>query len=152
MSGEEENNRIVLNLEKKDRKKGLKKLSDLVDQFLKGKYNDFAVYFEKPLRITENEFENLIGHYNSSRGQEDNGVFDEEYVYIVNKEKTDSGKCILSLKRLFLEFNMKEDNDKTIYIIHYAKGLSEKTEIPEEVEYNCNKLQWFFLYIDMWGE
>jgi len=41
MSGEEENNRIVLNLDRKDRNKGLKKLSDLVDQFLKGKYNDF---------------------------------------------------------------------------------------------------------------
>jgi len=135
----EDNRDISIDLNEKIRKEELKKLRNLIHKFLKGKDNDIALYFENPLRINENEFENLIGHYNSSRSFGDNGNIEEEYVYVFDnhKKKTDSGKCEIPIKRLFLNFHIEEDdnNDKITYILHYAKGLSEKIEI------DCNRLQ-----------
>ena len=134
----EEDNRIVLNLNETGKKKALKKLNNLILQFLQGKYNDFVLYFENPLRITEDKFLELLGHYNSSRGKGYSGNIEEEYVYIVNKEKTDSGKCILSVKRIYVKFKVEDNNNKIIYMLHYVKGITEEIEITEDIEYNCN--------------
>jgi|GEM_PF-4342992 len=133
--GKEDKRDISIDLNEKERKEELKKLRNLIHKFIKGKDNDIALYFENPLRVNENEFKNLIGHYNSSRSFGDNGNIEEEYVYVFNKNKTDSGKCEIPIKRLFLSFHIEDNNDKIIYVLHYAKGLSEKIEI------DCNKLQ-----------
>ena len=130
---EEDNRYISVDLNKMGKKEALKKLSDLIDQFLKGKYNDFSIYFENPLRVTEDKFFELLGHYSSSREKGDSGNIEGEYVYIISKKKTDSDKCILSVKRIYVNFKVEDNNNgKIIYMLHYAKGITE------EIEYNCN--------------
>ena len=130
----EEDNRNVLDYNDKEREETLKKLSYYVDQFLGGKYNDFDLKLEKPLEINEDQFRELIGYYDSLKGVVDNGIFEENFYYILYKERRDS-ECEIPIKRLYIKFNIEDENDETKYILHHVRGLSEKIEL------DCNNPQ-----------
>jgi len=130
----QKDNKNVLDYNDKEREETLKKLSEYVDQFLGGKQNDFDLKLEKPLKINEDEFRELIGYYDSLKGVVDNGIFEENFFYILYDKRRDS-ECTIPIKRLYIKFNIEDDDDKTKYIIHHVRGLSEKIEL------DCNNLQ-----------
>ena len=130
----QKDNKNVLGYDDKEREETLKKLSDYVDQFLGGKQNDFDLKLEKPLKINEDEFRELIGYYDSLKGVIDNGIFEENFFYILYKERRDS-ECTIPIKRLYIKFNIEDDNGETKYILHHIRGLSEKIEL------DCNNPQ-----------
>jgi len=107
-------------------KKGLlKTLNELIDQFLEGKYDKFSLSFEEYLRLSDEEYWDLIGNnFDSSSGAVNNlgQYLIDKYSYDIE----DYEKCVKITKKIFITYHYDENNN---YVIHSIEGLTEKREI-----------------------
>ena len=101
----------------------IRDLDKLVEKFLGNVFTDldFDLDLEKPIKISEHEFNDLIGYYDSSNGVVNNGIFSDEYSYYLLPEEI-GGKCKEITKRLY--FKYEKDMDKN-YIIYNISGITE---------------------------
>jgi len=116
--------------EEKEKRKSVKVLTDVIDEFLEGRYSDFSLNFERPLELSEKEYYELLGYYDSSGGTEgiDTFTYDCDTV-----EDTRTGKCFLIAKKLVIERNIREaDNGEMTYTIYKVEGYTD------EIETDCN--------------
>jgi len=107
------------------RKKGLlKTLNELIDQFLEGKYDNFTLSFEEYLRLSDEEYWDLIANFDSSGGAVNNlgQYLIDKYSYDIE----DYEKCVKITKKIFITYHYDENNN---YVIHSIEGVTEKREI-----------------------
>jgi hypothetical protein len=90
-------------------------ISQFIDLFLEDYVKEFNVEFDE-LPLTEDEFNDLIGNYDSSNGVINNGIHTDEYTYDIND---------MDLKKLIIDY-VKTDDGK--YVILSIKGFT-KTKI-----------------------
>jgi hypothetical protein len=101
-------------IEEEERHKSIKVLNDLLDEFIEERYNEFKLVFDRPLDLSEKEYYELIGNYDSSNGAEGVDVF----IYDLGVfENTKTGKCYKVSKVLEIELNVQENGVYTIYKI-----------------------------------
>jgi hypothetical protein len=107
-----------------EQKQILKTLNELIDQFLEGKYDKFSLNFEEYLRLTDEEYLNLIGNFDSSSGTLNNlgQYLIEKFSYDIE----DYEKCVMIRKKVFITYHFDENNN---YVIHSIEGVTEKREI-----------------------
>jgi hypothetical protein len=113
-----------------DGKATFESLKGLVGKFLRGEQADFILAFDQHVKLTEDEFNELLGDYGSTSEYIDevNGVLVHrgEYVYDVGEKEVGPGEVIVYLKRLYVTYHVEEDNGKRIYVIHSVEGASEE--------------------------
>jgi len=101
-------------------------LKDLVSRFLKDEQDDLDVKFNPYLKVTQNEFCELVdefdygGYKPTNTLINDNLIYEGTYTYIDDK-KVASNRHIFTVKTIHIFFH-KEKNDGTIYAIHQIKG------------------------------
>jgi uncharacterized protein YdcH (DUF465 family) len=96
----------------KSNKEMKKTINQLVDLFLEDYVKEFDVKLDE-LMCTEDEFNDLIGKYDSSNGVINNGVHSDEYTYDMND---------MNMKKLIIDY-IKTDDGK--YIILSIKGFND---------------------------
>ena len=117
-------------IEEEEKRKSVKVLTDLIDEFLEGHYSDFSLNFERPLELSEKEYYELLGYYDSSGGAEGIDAFTYDCDTIEDKR---TGKCFLITKKLVIERNIREaDNGEMAYTIYKVEGYTD------EIETDCN--------------
>ena len=101
----------------------IRDLDKLVEKFLSDVFAefDFDLDLEKPLKISEHEFEELVGFYDSSNGVINDGINYDEYSYYLLPEEI-GGKCKEITKRVYIRYKKDEDGD---YILYYIGGTTE---------------------------
>jgi hypothetical protein len=101
----------------------IRDLDKLIDKFLSDVFAefDFDLDLEKPIKIYDYEFNDLIGYYDSSNGVVNDGIFDDEYSYYLLPEEI-GGRCKEITKRLYIKYEKDEDEN---YIIHHISGITE---------------------------
>ena len=87
-------------------------ISQFVDLFFEDYVKEFDAKLDE-LTFTEDEFNDLIGKYDSSNGVINVGVYTDEYTYDIND---------MDLKKLIINY-IKTDDGK--YVILSIKGLTE---------------------------
>jgi len=119
-------------------------LKDLVSRFLKGKQGDFSLSLNQYVKVTEDEFNGLLGDYGSTSEYVDevNGmlVHHGEYVYEVGEKEIGPDEVIIYLKRLYVTYHVEEDNGKRMYYIHSIEGTSEEEGWEIEKDYEAHYL------------
>ncbi len=108
-----------------EQKQILKTLNELIDQFLEGKYDKFSLTFEEYLRLSDEEYWDLIGNnFDSSSGTLNNlgQYFIDKYSYDIE----DYEKCKKITKKIFITYHYDENNN---YVIHSIEGFTEKREV-----------------------
>ena len=83
-----------------------------VDLFLEDYVKEFNVEFDE-LPFTEDEFNKLIGNYDSSNGVVNNGIHSDEYTYDIND---------MDMKKLIIDYTKTDDGK---YVILSIKGFTE---------------------------
>jgi len=78
-----------------------------IDLFLEDYVKEFNVEFNE-LPFTQDEFNNLIGNYDSSNGVINNGIHTDEYTYDINDMDT---------KKLLIDYIKKDDGEYEILSI-----------------------------------
>jgi len=106
-------------IENEERLKSIKVLNDLLDEFIEERYSDFELTFDRPLDLSEKEYYELIGNYDSSNGAEGLDVFIYD-LGVFENEKT--GKCYKVSKVLEIEVDVQENG---IYTIHKVTGYTD---------------------------
>jgi len=96
----------------KSDKEMIKSIIQFVDLFLEDYVKEFDVKLDE-LQFTEDEFNNLIGNYDSSNGVINNGIHTDEYTYDIND---------MDMKKLTIDY-IKTDDGK--YVILSIKGFTE---------------------------
>jgi len=87
-------------------------ISQFVDLFFEDYVKEFDVKLDE-LTFTEDEFNNLIGKYDSSNGVVNKGVYTDEYTYDIND---------MDLKKLIIDYTKTDDGK---YVILSIKGFTE---------------------------
>jgi len=101
-------------------------LKDLVSRFLKDEQDDLDVKFNPYLKVTRNEFYELIdefdygGYKPTNTLINDNLIYEGTYTYVDDK-KVAPNRHIFTSKTIRIFFH-KEKNDGTIYAIYQIKG------------------------------
>ena len=113
-------------IKEKERLRSLEVLSDVLDEFLEGRYDKFSISFDRPLELTENEYYELLGNYDSSNGAK---LFDMFTYDIDTVEDPRAEECYLIAKKLEIE---REIGEAGIYVIYRIVGYTE------EIEIDCN--------------
>jgi len=114
-------------VEQEEKQNSIKAFIDMLDGFLEGRCNDFSLDFERPLKLSENEYYGILGYYDSSGGA---GSFDMFSYDIDTIEGSETGKCFRIIKKLVIERDIQEaDNGETIYIIYKAEGYTDKIDV-----------------------
>jgi len=90
----------------------IKSVIQFVDLFLEDYVKEFNVEFDE-LPFTEDEFNDLIGNYDSSNGVVNNGIHSDEYTYDIND---------MDLKKLIIDYTKTDDGK---YVILSIKGFTE---------------------------
>jgi len=89
-------------------KKGLlKTLNELIDQFLEGKYDKISLNFEEYLRLSDEEYWDLIGNNFDSSG----GAVNNLGQYLIDKysyDIEDYEKCVKIKKKIFITYHYDE--------------------------------------------
>ena len=83
-----------------------------VDLFLEDYVKEFDVKLDE-LTFTEDEFNNLIGNYDSSNGVINNGIHTDEYTYDIND---------MDMKKLIIDYTKTDDGK---YVLLSIKGFAE---------------------------
>jgi len=83
-----------------------------IDLFLEDYVKEFKVEFDE-LSFTEDEFNELIGKYDSSNGVVNNRIHTDEYTYDIND---------MDMKKLIIDYIKKDDGE---YVILSVKGFNE---------------------------
>ena len=108
--------------------KSIRDVEKLVKKFLGVWFAefDFDLKMEK-LKITDYEFNGLIGFYASSNRVANNGMFFDEYSYYLLPMEI-GGKCVEITKRLYVKYERDEDGN---YIIHNVSGATETEDCED---------------------
>jgi len=101
--------------------RNIRELDKLIDKFLGTLFAEFDLKLEKPLKITDYEFKDLIRYYGSSNRVVNGGIYSDRYSYYL-LPKEFGGKCIEPTKRLYIKYEKDEDEN---YIIHHISGATE---------------------------
>ncbi len=89
-----------------------KTIIQLVDLFLEDYVKELDIKLDE-ITFSEDEFNDLIGKYDSSNGVINNGVHSDEYTYDIND---------MDMKKLIIDY-IKTDDGK--YVILSIKGFTE---------------------------
>jgi len=112
----------ALDVNEKERRNSLRILSDVVDDFLEGRYFDIELVFDRPLELNEGEFRDFLGYYDSSNGGEGFDVYEYDAGVIEDAR----GKCYRVKKYLYIYYNVEDLGAS--YIIHKVEGTTEYNE------------------------
>jgi len=101
-------------------------LKNLINGFLKDEQDDLDVKFNPYLKVTQNEFCELIDEFDYGGYKPTNTLINNNLIYegtytYVDDKKIASNRYILTVKIIHVFFH-KEKNDGTIYAIHQIKG------------------------------
>jgi len=113
-------------IKEKERLRSLEVLAGVLDEFLEGRYDEFSVSFDRSLELTENEYYELLGNYDSSNGAK---LFDMFTYDIDTIESSRTGQCYRIVKKLIIE---REIGEASIYVIYRVTGYTS------EIEIDCN--------------
>jgi len=113
-------------IREKERLRSLEVLTDVLNEFLEGRYDKFSITFDRPLELTENEYYELLGNYDSSNGAK---LFDMFTYDIDTIEDPRTEKCFRIAKKLEIE---REIEEAGIYVIYRIVGYTD------EIEIDCN--------------
>jgi hypothetical protein len=102
--------------EEEKRHKPVQVLSDLIREFLAGRYSVISLQFNGFLELSEDEYLKLLGPMDSSGGADDVDVF--TYITDVTRDPK-SEKCLLTIKTLEVRLDAQENG---IYAIHEVRG------------------------------
>jgi len=99
MQGNEETNKLI---------------KEFVDLFFRNYVKEFNVKFDElQLQLNEDEFNELVGEYDSSNGVINDGVYTDEYVYDIDN---------ISMKKLIIDYMKTDDGE---YVILSIQGFDE---------------------------
>ena len=110
-------------IKEKERLRSFEVLTSVLDEFLEGRYDKFSLSFDRPLELSENEYFELLGNYDSSNGAK---VFDMLSYDIDTVEDSRAGECYRIAKKLVIE---REIEEAGIYIIYRVTGYTDRIEI-----------------------
>jgi len=107
----------------------IRDVEKLVKKFLRDVFADFDfdIKLEKPLKVYDYEFNELIGFYGSSNRVVNDGVFNDIYNYYL-LPKIIFGKCKEITKRLYIKY--KKDNEGD-YILYHVSGATETEDCED---------------------
>jgi hypothetical protein len=105
--------------EEEERRKSIKVLNDLIDEFIEERYSGFELDFDRPLDLSENEYYELVGNYDSSNGAEGLDVFIYDLGVFENKK---TGRCYKISKVLEIEVDVQENG---VYTVHKITGYTD---------------------------
>jgi hypothetical protein len=112
------------------RREVYRSLKGLVSRFLKGKQDDLNVKFDNYLKVTRDEFNELLGDYEIGgydyTNKMVNGmiVYEGTYTYNAGEKEVASNKYIITSKLIRITFHKEKDNGTTLYVIHQIKGFT----------------------------
>jgi len=109
-------------IEEEERRKSIKVLSGLLDEFIEERYDEIKLSFDRPLDLSEKEYYELIGNYDSSNGAEGLDVFIYD-LGVFENSKTE--RCYKVSKVLEIELSTQENGVYTIYKIVGYTDTSE---------------------------
>ena len=99
MQGNEETNKLI---------------KEFVDLFFRNYVKEFNVKFDElQVQLNEDEFNELIGEYDSSNGVINDGVHTDEYVYDIDN---------INMKKLIIDYMKTDDGE---YVILSIQGFDE---------------------------
>jgi hypothetical protein len=113
-----------------DRKMILADLKDLVSRFLKGERSDLDVKFNPYLKVTQNEFCELLDDFDYGGYEPTNTLINGNLIYegtymYVDDDKVASNRHILTSKIIHIFFHKeKKENGTTLYAIHRIEGFT----------------------------
>ena len=110
-------------IKEKERLRSLEVLSDVLNEFLEGRYDKFSITFDRPLELTEKEYYELLGNYDSSNGAK---LFDMFTYDIDTVEDPRAEECYRIVKKLVIE---REIGEAGIYVIYRVTGYTGRIEI-----------------------
>lgn len=113
-------------VKEKERLRSYEVLTDILDEFLEGRYDEFTVSYDRPLELTENEYYEMLGNYDSSNGAK---LFDMFTYDIDTIESSRTGECFRIVKKLVIE---REIGEAGIYVIYRVTGYTSQIDIDCE--------------------
>ena len=116
------------------RRAAFESLKDLINRFLKNERYDFNIKFDNYLRVTRNEFNELLGDYESGGYHSTNTFINGELIYegTYNYLLDDNNKHVITFKIIRIAFHKEKYDDMTIFAIHQIEGSTWKAGIKIE--------------------
>ena len=91
-----------------------KLITEFINLFFRNYVKEFNVKFDElQLQLNEDEFNELVGEYDSSNGVINDGVYTDEYVYDIDN---------ISMKKLIIDYMKTDDGE---YVILSIQGFDE---------------------------
>jgi len=91
-----------------------KLITEFINLFFRDYVKEFNVKFDElQLQLNEDEFNELIGEYDSSNGVINDGVYTDEYVYDIDN---------ISMKKLIIDYMKTDDGE---YVILSIQGFDD---------------------------
>jgi hypothetical protein len=91
-----------------------KLITEFINLFFRNYVKEFNVKFDElQLQLNEDEFNELIGQYDSSNGAINDGVYTDEYVYDIDN---------ISMKKLIIDYMKTDDGE---YVILSIQGFDD---------------------------
>jgi len=113
-------------------------LKNLINGFLKGEQDNLNVKFDNYLKVTRDEFNELLGDYEIGGYDYTNklvngmNVYVGTYTYDVGGKEVAPNKYIATSKIIRIIFHKEKDNGTILYVIHQIKGLTWAAGIKVE--------------------
>ena len=91
-----------------------KLIKEFIDLFFRNYVKEFNVKFDElQVQLNEDEFNELIGEYDSSNGVINDSVYTDEYVYDIDN---------ISMKKLIIDYMKTDDGE---YVILSIQGFDD---------------------------
>jgi len=91
-----------------------KLIKEFIDLFFRNYVKEFNVKFDElQVQLNEDEFNELIGEYDSSNGVINDSVYTDEYVYDIDN---------ISMKKLIIDYMKTDDGE---YVILSIQGFND---------------------------
>ena len=91
-----------------------KLIKEFIDLFFRNYVKEFNVKFDElQVQLNEDEFNELIGEYDSSNGVINDGVYTDQYVYDIDN---------ISMKKLIIDYKKTDDGE---YVILSIQGFDD---------------------------
>ena len=110
-------------IREKERLRSLEVLTNVLDEFLEGRYDKFSITFDRPLELSEKEYYEMLGNYDSSNGAK---TFDMFTYDIDTVEDPRAEECYRIAKKLIIKRDVEEAN---IYVIYQITGYNDMIKI-----------------------